>query len=106
MALNLLTPQLFWWERFRRSLPALFAAGVAVLVGMWLERFLIIVSSLNRDFLPSSWHLYVPTLVDLGILAGSVGLFALLMLLFLRFVPLVALSEVKQLRHELAREQR
>jgi molybdopterin-containing oxidoreductase family membrane subunit len=106
MALNLLTPQLFWWERFRRSLPALFTAGVAVLVGMWLERFLIIVSSLNRDFLPSSWHLYAPTLVDLGILAGSLGMFALLFLLFLRFVPLVSLSEVKALRHELAREAR
>ena len=106
MALNLLTPQLFWWERWRRSLPALFTAGILVLVGMWLERFLIIVSSLNRDFLPSSWHLYVPTLVDLGILAGSLGLFTLLILLFLRFVPLVSLSEVKQLRHELARERR
>ncbi len=102
LTLNLLTPQLFWWRRFRTYQPVLFGVGLCVLVGMWLERFLIIVSSLERDFLPSSWHLYAPTWVDLGILAGSVGLFAFLFLLFLRFVPAVSINEVKRLRHELA----
>jgi hypothetical protein len=69
---------------------------------MWLERFIIIVASLHRDFLPSSWHFYRPTWVDLGLIGGSVGLFGMLFLLFVRFIPFVAISEVKRLRHELA----
>jgi molybdopterin-containing oxidoreductase family membrane subunit len=67
---------------------------------MWLERFVIIVTSLNRDFLPSSWHVFVPTWVDFGLLVGSVGLFAFFFLLFVRYVPTVAVSEVKALRFE------
>jgi molybdopterin-containing oxidoreductase family membrane subunit len=100
-ALNLVTPQLFWFRRFRTSVPVLFAGGLAVLLGMWLERFVIVVESLSRDFLPSSWHGYTPTWVDLGMLAGSVSLFALLFLLFVRFVPPIAVNEVKRLRFDL-----
>jgi molybdopterin-containing oxidoreductase family membrane subunit len=103
-ALNVLTPQLFWSRRIRRSTPALFIASLGILAGMWLERFVIIVSSLNRDFLTSSWHFYAPTWVDWSILAGSLGLFGLLFLLFARFVPSVAISEVKALSIELANE--
>jgi Ni/Fe-hydrogenase subunit HybB-like protein len=99
---NLVTPQLFWWKRFRTSVPALLAASTAILVGMWLERFIVIVASLHRDFLASSWHVYRPTWVDLGLFLGSIGLFGMLFLLFVRFVPFVAISEVKHLRHELA----
>ena len=102
MACNILTPQLFWWKRCRTSVPVLLGAGVAILTGMWLERFIIIVTSLHRDFLGSSWHFYKPTWVDLGLLGGSIGLFVFLFLLFVRFVPFVAISEMKQLRHELA----
>ena len=102
LALNVLTPQLFWWKRPRTSEPLLVAAGAAILVGMWLERFVIIVGSLHHDFLRSSWHVFVPTWVDLGLLAGSLGFFFLLFLLFVRFVPFVAINEVKRLRHELA----
>jgi hypothetical protein len=69
---------------------------------MWMERFIIIVTSLNRDFLTSSWHIYIPSWVDWSILAGSLGLFGFLFLLFVRFVPSVAISEVKSLRIELA----
>jgi molybdopterin-containing oxidoreductase family membrane subunit len=101
-ALNILTPQLFWVRRFRTSTPVLFLGSIGILVGMWMERFVIIVTSLNRDFLTSSWHLYIPTWVDWGILAGSFGLFAFLFLLFVRFVPSVAISEVKELRIELS----
>ena len=101
MALNILSPQLFWRRRFRRSVPVLLLASAGILIGMWLERFVIIVTSLNRDFLPSSWHVYVPTWVDFGVLAGSVGFFGMLFLLFVRFVPTIALSEVKALHHEL-----
>jgi hypothetical protein len=67
-----------------------------------MERFIIIVTSLNRDFLTSSWHIYIPTWVDWSILAGSLGLFGFLFLLFVRFVPSVAISEVKSLSIELA----
>jgi molybdopterin-containing oxidoreductase family membrane subunit len=72
-----------------------------ILAGMWTERFIIIVTSLNRDFLPSSWHYYAPTWVDWSILLGTVSFFSLLFLLFIRFVPFVALHEMKQLRYEL-----
>ena len=98
---NVITPQVLWWKRCRTSVPVLFGAGALILAGMWLERFLIIVVSLHRDFLPSSWHLYRPTWVDAGLLLGSIGMFGFLFLLFVRFVPFVAISEVKRLRHEL-----
>lgn len=101
IALNVITPQLFWFRAMRRNRVALFLAGVGVLIGMWLERFMLIVTSLQRDFLPSSWHAYAPSWVDLSILAGSVALFALLFLLFIRYVPFIPVSEVKRLRFEL-----
>ncbi|MFI5241928.1 MAG: NrfD/PsrC family molybdoenzyme membrane anchor subunit [Gemmatimonadales bacterium] len=104
--LNVLSPQLFWSKRLRTNTAALFLVSVGILTGMWMERFLIIVTSLNRDFLTSSWHIYMPTWVDWGILAGSFGLFGFLFLLFLRFVPSVAISEVKSLRLELASRRR
>src|SRR5690348_2924263 len=100
--LNVGTPELFWVRRFRTNGAVLFLASIGILVGMWIERFVIIVTSLNRDFLTSSWHFYMPTWVDWGLLAGSVGLFGFLFLLFVRFVPAVALSEVKSLGSELA----
>jgi molybdopterin-containing oxidoreductase family membrane subunit len=102
IACNVVTPQIFWWKRCRVSVPVLTAAAAAILVGMWLERFIIIVTSLHRDFLAASWHFYRPTWVDFGLLFGSIGLFGFLFLLFVRFVPFIALSEVKRLRHGLA----
>jgi Ni/Fe-hydrogenase subunit HybB-like protein len=97
-ALNVLSAQLFWSRRLRTNATALFLASIGILAGMWMERFVIIVTSLNRDFLTSSWHIYIPSWVDWGILAGSFGLFGMLFLLFLKFVPSVAMSEVKELR--------
>jgi Ni/Fe-hydrogenase subunit HybB-like protein len=73
-------------------------------VGMWCERFVIVVTSLHRDFLPSKWATYAPTWVDLSLFTGTIGLFSTLFLLFLRFVPAVAATEVKELRHELQDE--
>ncbi len=99
---NVVAPQLLWFRRCRTSPFVLFGVSLVVLVAMWLERFIIIVVSLHRDFLPSSWQFYRPTWVDLGLIGGSVGLFGMLFLLFVRFVPLVAISEVKRLRHDLA----
>ncbi|BDG10518.1 NrfD/PsrC family molybdoenzyme membrane anchor subunit [Anaeromyxobacter paludicola] len=99
---NVCLPQIFWFKQARTSLVVTWIASILVNVGMWCERFIIIVTSLHRDFLPSSWAIYTPTWVDWSILAGTVGFFSLLFLLFLRFLPAVAVTEVKELRHELA----
>ncbi|HXI58180.1 MAG TPA: hydrogenase, partial [Polyangia bacterium] len=78
--------------------------SIFVNIGMWCERFTIVVTSLHRDFLPSSWKNYAPTWVDLSLFAGTIGLFSTLFLLFLKFVPAVAVTEVKELRHETAHD--
>ncbi len=95
LACNAISPQLLWLRRVRRSMAAVFLLSIAVNVGMWLERFVIIVTSLHRDFLPSSWSYFRPTLVDIGTLAGSLGLFLTLFLLFIRFLPMIAMAEIK-----------
>jgi Ni/Fe-hydrogenase subunit HybB-like protein len=92
---NVLAPQLFWSKRLRTNLWVMMFVAGAVTVGMWFERFVIIVSSLHRDYLPSSWHMFWPTWVDLGMLAGSFGLFMVLFLLFCRYLPMVAMAEVR-----------
>jgi len=92
---NVLIPQLFWIRRMRRSVPVMLAIAILVNVGMWLERFVIIVTSLHRDFLPSSWGMYTPTLYDIGILLGSFGLFFTLVILFTKTLPVVSIAEVK-----------
>jgi molybdopterin-containing oxidoreductase family membrane subunit len=99
-AFNLLVPQVFWWRRMRRNALVCIIAGSLILVGMWEERFMIIVGSLNRDFLPSAWAFYVPTLIDWAILLGSISLFWFLFLAFLRLVPSVPIHEVKRDRFE------
>ncbi len=99
---NVLVPQLLWSARLRRSSLALLVISVVVNLGMWTERFNIIAGSLTRDFLPSSWALFVPTLVDGGIFIGTLCFFGFLFLLFLRWVPFVPVSELKELRHELS----
>jgi molybdopterin-containing oxidoreductase family membrane subunit len=101
---NVLIPQLFWSKRMRTSTLVSWIAAVLVNVGMWSERFVIVVVSLTRDFLPSSWANYGPTWVDWSLLSGTIGFFGLLFLLFLRFIPAVAASEVKELQHELSEE--
>jgi molybdopterin-containing oxidoreductase family membrane subunit len=99
---NVITPQLLWSRRVRRNLGLLFAVSLLINAGMWAERFVIIVISLQREFMVSKWRSYAPTWVDLSIFAGTLCFFLFLFLLFLRFVPFVAASEVKELRHELA----
>jgi Ni/Fe-hydrogenase subunit HybB-like protein len=94
-ACNVFAPQLFWFRMFRRSIPVMLVVSLIVNVGMWFERFNIIVTSLHRDFLPSSWGYFTPTLMDFLTFAGSLGLFLTLFLLFLRFLPVIAVSEVK-----------
>jgi molybdopterin-containing oxidoreductase family membrane subunit len=92
---NVVFPQLFWFKKIRRSIPIMFIIGVLVNVGMWFERFVIIVTTLSRDFLPTAWAYYKPTIYDIGILIGSFGLFFTLVLLFTRSLPIVSISEVK-----------
>jgi hypothetical protein len=94
---NVLIPQLLWIRRLRRSYPAMIIVALAVTAGMWLERFVIIVSSLHQDYLVTSWHFYQPTIVDLGILSGSFGLFFTLVLLFARVLPVIATTEMKMI---------
>ena len=95
IACNVVAPQLFWFKRARTNLWIMFLVVMAVNVGMWFERFVIIVTSLSQDFLPSSWDIFVPSWVDLLTLAGSFGLFLTLFLLFCRYLPMVAMAEVK-----------
>ena len=95
MSCNLIFPQFFWVKKLRRSVPFMFVMSIFVNIGMWFERFVITVTSLHRDYLPSSWDYYTPTMIDVLTLIGSFGLFFTLFLLFLRFLPMVAMAEVK-----------
>jgi Ni/Fe-hydrogenase subunit HybB-like protein len=99
---NVLLPQIFWSKRARTNLVVLMAVAILVNVGMWFERFVIIVTSLSRDFLPSSWGYFRPTYVDVLTFAGTFGLFFTLFLLFLRFLPMVAMAEVKSVMPQAA----
>jgi molybdopterin-containing oxidoreductase family membrane subunit len=92
---NVVSPNLFWSKKIRTTPWMMVIVAIAVNIGMWFERFVIVVTSLSREFLPSSWGYYKPTWVDLLTFAGSFGLFFMLFLLFLRFVPMVAMSELK-----------
>jgi Ni/Fe-hydrogenase subunit HybB-like protein len=97
---NVLAPQIVWWRAARRSVPVLFIISLVVNMGMWMERFLIVVSSLHRDFLPSAWGMFYPTRWDWIHLLGSVGLFTVLFMLFIRFLPAISISEVREMLHE------
>jgi Ni/Fe-hydrogenase subunit HybB-like protein len=100
LACNVIVPQALWWRRVRRSAYLLFLIAIVINVGMWLERFMIIVVSLERDFLPSSWGVFKPTFWDWATFTGSLGTFVLLFLLFLRFLPAISISEMRKLEKE------
>jgi molybdopterin-containing oxidoreductase family membrane subunit len=87
-------------RRVRRSVAALFAVSIVVNVGMWLERFVIVVTSLHRDFLPSSWGLYAPTRYDWATYIGTIGLFLTMMFLFIRFLPVISIFEMRGITPE------
>jgi molybdopterin-containing oxidoreductase family membrane subunit len=92
---NIVTPQLLWLRRIRRSPAWLFFVSVIVSIGMWLERFVIVVTSLHRDFLPSSWDMYYPTKWDWATYVGTLGLFGCLLFLFIRFLPVISIFEMR-----------
>lgn len=92
---NVITPQLFWFKSIRTNITISFIVSIFVNIGMWFERFVITVTSLNRDFLPSSWRYFVPTIFDFLFFIGSFGLFFTLFLLFIWKLPVIAIAEVK-----------
>jgi molybdopterin-containing oxidoreductase family membrane subunit len=92
---NVLVPQLLWSERVKASVPLLFCISLVVNVGMWLERFVIVITSLHRDFLPSAWGMYYPTWVDWAIYIGSIGLFLTLLFVFIRVLPMISIFEMR-----------
>ena len=92
---NVLVPQIFWFKRLRTNIPVMFVASILINIGMWFERFVIIATSLHRDYLPSSWGYFSPTLVDICLYLGTFGLFFTLFLLFIRWIPMIAIAEVK-----------
>jgi Ni/Fe-hydrogenase subunit HybB-like protein len=97
MLCNVLAIQLLWSARMRRNHAVVFGIALLVLIGMWLERFMLIVTSLYQDFTPSSWGMFYPTFWDLAFLAGSIGIFFLLFLLFVRLLPVVSMFELRKL---------
>jgi molybdopterin-containing oxidoreductase family membrane subunit len=94
---NVLVPQLLWFRRTRTSVAALFIIAMIVNVGMWIERFIIVVTSLHRDYLPSAWGVFVPTVWDLATLVGTIGLFFALFFLFIRLLPMISIFELREL---------
>jgi Ni/Fe-hydrogenase subunit HybB-like protein len=97
LACNVVAPQFLWNRKIRLNVKALFTVAMAVNIGMWIERFMIIVVSLHRDFMPSAWGMYYPTRWDIITFFGTVGLFLTLVLLFIRFLPLISIFEMRQL---------
>jgi Ni/Fe-hydrogenase subunit HybB-like protein len=97
---NILTPQLLWFKKVRRNIPALFVMSLIINIGMWLERFVIVVISLTRDFMPSAWGRYSATVWDYATFVGTLGLFTMLIFLFVRGLPAIAISEMRELVHE------
>ncbi|EIM76637.1 polysulfide reductase NrfD [Nitritalea halalkaliphila LW7] len=97
MTCNVISPQLFWFKKIRTSIVLTFILSIVVNIGMWFERFVIIVTSLHRDFLPSSWAMFSPTWADMGVYLFTFGLFFTLFLLFAKFFPVINMAEVKSI---------
>jgi molybdopterin-containing oxidoreductase family membrane subunit len=99
MFCNVVTPQFLWSRRIRQSVPLMFLIAAIIQVGMWTERFVIVVTSLHRDFVPTSWGMYYPTFWDYATLFGTVGFFLLCFLLFAKLLPVISISEMRELVH-------
>lgn len=100
IACNIIVPQALWFPQVRRCIPLLFVLSLVINVGMWLERFVIVVISLHRDYLPSAWRGYYPTVWDFTHLIGSLGLFFTLLFLFIRLLPMISIFELRELVHQ------
>ena len=95
MTCNVISPQLFWFKKIRTSLTATFLLSIVVNIGMWFERFVIIVTSIHRDYTPGAWGEFHPSVTDIGMFVGTIGIFFTLFLLFARYFPVLALNELK-----------
>lgn len=100
MALNVVIPQVLWIRRVRTNTVLLFLVALSINIGMWVERFVIVITSLERDFKPSAWGHFIPTVWDWATLFGSMGLFITLLFLFIRFLPMISISETRKLLAE------
>jgi Ni/Fe-hydrogenase subunit HybB-like protein len=96
---NALIPQLFWFRKIRRNWIGLLSISLIINIGMWLERYNIVITSLSKDYLPSNWVSYSPTVIDIGVFVGTIGLFGTGVLLFMRYIPMMAISELKSVAH-------
>jgi Ni/Fe-hydrogenase subunit HybB-like protein len=103
---NILIPQLLWFRRWRRSIGMVFFISMSINIGMWLERFVIVVVSLHRDFMPSSWGMYYPTKWDIGLFIGTLGFFLFMMLLFVRGLPALSITDIRHLLFEKKHEEK
>src|ERR1700732_1030036 len=101
---NILTPQLLWFQKMRTNVPMLFVMSIIINIGMWLERFVIVVISLTRDFMPSAWGRYSATFWDYATFAGTLGLFTMLLFLFVRVLPAISIAEMRELVAETSEE--
>ena len=101
---NILTPQLLWFQKIRTNVPMLFVMSIIINIGMWLERFVIVVISLTRDFMPSAWGRYSATAWDYMTFAGTIGLFVMLLFLFVRVLPAISIAEMRELVAETSEE--
>jgi Ni/Fe-hydrogenase subunit HybB-like protein len=99
---NVLTPQTLWFRQVRQNVPTMFLISIIVQIGMWTERFVIVVTSLHRDYMPTAWGLYEPTIFDWSTLLGTMGFFLLCFFLFVRLVPMISMAEVRELLHTTA----
>jgi molybdopterin-containing oxidoreductase family membrane subunit len=97
---NILIPQALWFRRLHTNVLVLFVIAVSVNIGMWLERYVIVVVSLQREFMPSMWGMYSGTIVDYAVLAGSLGLFGCLLFIFIRVLPMISIFEMRELVYE------
>ena len=101
---NILTPQLLWFQQVRTNVAMLFVISLIVNIGMWLERYVIVVTSLHRDFMPSAWGMYLGTFWDYATFYGTLGLFFTLLFLFIRVLPVISITEMRELVAETTEE--
>jgi Ni/Fe-hydrogenase subunit HybB-like protein len=92
---NAIVPQLFWFKKIRKNLTIVFIISVLINIGMWFERYVIVITSLSKDMLPSNWSNYTPSIVEVGLFAGTLGFFVMCILLFFKFIPMISIHEIK-----------
>jgi len=92
---NAIIPQLFWFKKIRKNMLIVFLISITINIGMWFERYVIVVTSLTKDMLPANWAEYTPSIVEVGLFIGTIGFFIMCLLLFFRYIPMIAISEIK-----------